>query len=111
MTRVLSYFENISSARHFALAMFVGAAAGALFYLASAPQSRSAQDIQPVDLKPAQIKANGCTAKVAGKTVQLEPGDGVDLGDVWLICQTYDGHLLLVRSATPPTSTAIDGRN
>jgi hypothetical protein len=50
----------------------------------------------------------GCTTVIGKTTYQLRPGDGIKTDQGWRNCQTYDGHLLVIYSAEPPKTIALD---
>lgn len=60
------------------------------------------------DSKPFDVRGRGCQTELGGRVVELQPGQGVETGEGWRNCQTYDGHSLIVYSGKPPKSAVME---
>jgi hypothetical protein len=108
----LRLLQTSPTARLLALSVMAVAVAGLASYWVNASASRHHQDTKPSDATSFQVSASGCQLEIDGKSVQLQLGEGVQTRAAWRICNTYDGHPIIVYSASPPpvTATAQDNR-
>jgi hypothetical protein len=94
------------TARLLALAVMVVAVTGLGLYWVNASASRHHQDAKPSDATSSHVDAGGCQLEIDGKFVHLQPGEGIRTDAGWRNCDTYDGHPLIVYSASPPPIAA-----
>jgi len=108
----LRLLQTCPTARLLALSVMAVAVAGLASYWVNASASRHYQDAKPGDATSVQASASGCQLEIDGKLVHLQLGEGIQTGAAWRICNTYDGHPLIVYSASPPpvAATAQDDR-
>jgi hypothetical protein len=100
------------TARLLALAVMAISVAGLGLHWVNASASRHHQETKPSDATSTQVGAGGCQLEIGGKLVHLQLGEGIRTSAGWRNCDTYDGHPLIVYSASPPpfAATAQDDR-
>ena len=76
-------------------------------YWATASAFGQILNTQQHDARPQYARGNNCQIEVSGKLVQLQLGQGIEAGDGWRNCQTYEGHSFIVYSTKPPKSIIL----
>ena len=94
-----------------ALVVLMVAGAGVSLSLANGPASKPVEAPRPADPKQLHASNSGCQTRVDGKIIQLQPGEGIQVGKGWRTCQIYDGHPVIIHSSEPRQSTAVDALN
>ncbi|MEI6415541.1 MAG: hypothetical protein WCP34_14945 [Pseudomonadota bacterium] len=94
-----------------ALVVLMVAGAGVSLSLANGVTSKPAEATKPADPKQLHASNSGCQTRVDGKIVQLQPGEGIQVGKGWRTCQIYDGHPVIIHSSEPQKSTALEALN
>ncbi len=87
------------------LTVAAAAAIGILLSLANASTTDPVQSVKTGHPGHVQAGISGCQFEDGGRIVQLQPGEGVQVGKGWRNCQVYDGHPVIVHSSEAPAST------